>query len=858
MSDKGLTAAQTALTLPIYQSQDEIISAVRDHRVVVVEGPTGSGKTTQLPRMLLREGFAMGAIGVTQPRRIAAVSVAWRIAEEADVELGQEVGYSIRFDDKTSSGTMLKLMTDGILLQEARTDPLFSAYDIIMVDEAHERSLNIDLTLGLLHRALQHRDDLHVIVSSATIQPEVFQNFFADVAKKGEVPLISIEARTHPIEIEYHPPVSDAPSEISDLVAWHVARLHRHSDPGHILAFLTGEGMIRATETAIHSYHPGSDLVVLPLFGRLTREEQERIFSEFPGKRKVVLATNIAETSITIPDVRYVIDCGMAKIPRFNSRFGWQTLREESISKASADQRAGRAGRTAPGRVIRLYDEESYEARPDFIDEEILRLDLSEVVLRLINLGIHDVESFPFPTRPSRRKLADALESLYLLGAIDRSRELTEYGRQMVRYPLTPPLARMVVDAIINYPDVLDEALITAACLSTRSPFNFPSGEESEARTAHRKLADARGDIFTLLRAFRGWVNSKEKKSFCKRRYLDGDILSFISKAHGQLREIAMSGGVEEIGRGGSHIHLLHCIACAFPDRLLRLSRNQRSFETGGGQSISLHPSSSLYGERVEFVVATDIMKARRLYAFKVCVVPPEVIAKANPDLARRWRLRAARKDADAGVKAAPSIPEELVINGVTLPVLLRGNKARVEIPIHVVPKLVGADPTSLPPSAGKWRASIVSPHGIFAHRTFLWQMICLLPILPLPGPDADLTNELPEGALLEVDRNLHTIERHLGQLLTPMRPQRGPHPGWLMLVSNGAGGYWFEVTPDFMEALEVTAGALSDLEDGLPDYEVEIFRATVALRQQAEDRLEALRRSMRLARKHFRKGRKK
>ncbi len=460
--------ADVGLSLPIYEFESQILDAVRHHRVVVIEGPTGCGKTTQLPRMLLRSGLSMACIGITQPRRIAAVSVARRIAAEAGVELGREVGYAIRFEDQTSDATILKLMTDGILLQEARTDPLFSAYDIVIVDEAHERSLNIDLTLGLLNRALQLRDDLKVIISSATLQPERFQAFFANI--EARVPLLSVTARTFPVEIQYNPPKVSGDMGLADALADHVARIHRSGDPGHILAFLSGEGMIKASNDAIINRLPGrTDLMVLTLFGRMTRQEQDQVFDEFPGKRKVILSTNIAETSITIPDVRFVIDCGLAKIPRFKPGLGWTSLREEPISRASVEQRAGRAGRTAPGRVIRLYPENGLKGRPDFTDEEILRLDLSEVMLRLIDLGITDIESFHFPTRPSDSKILGALQVLRELGAIDLNRQLTDAGKHMVKYPLTPRLSRMVVAALLSHPAVLDETLILASTLSARA-----------------------------------------------------------------------------------------------------------------------------------------------------------------------------------------------------------------------------------------------------------------------------------------------------------------------------------------------------------------------------------------------------
>lgn len=471
--------------MPIWQQQEAIVAAVRNHRVVVVEGPAGCGKTTQLPRMLLAAGLVPRRMGITQPRRIAAIGVASRIAFEEGVALGSEVGYSIRFDDRTGPETAVKVMTDGILLQEVRSDPLLSRYDIIMVDEAHERTLNIDFTLGLLLNILRQRSDLKVVISSATLHPGHFQKFFSNVV--GPVPVLVVPTRMYPLTIHYAPPKGGSPAALVDATIDVICQMAHETQDGHILVFLPGEGIInRVAQGLAGAVIPRA--VVLPLYGRLPQKEQERVFLDTAPNRKIILSTNIAETSITIDGTVGVIDCGLHKLPWHDGRTGVTTLREEPISRASATQRAGRAGRTAPGIVVRLYREEDMHRRAEFGSEEILRIDLSEAVLRLIDLNIKDLERFDFPTPPPRGKLVGALRHLGALGAIDKDRNLTAIGRRMVPFPLMPALARMVVEANDRFAGALHDVLLAGAFLSVRSPFNYPQGKEEAAQAAHAKF----------------------------------------------------------------------------------------------------------------------------------------------------------------------------------------------------------------------------------------------------------------------------------------------------------------------------------------------------------------------------------
>ncbi|MGM0578563.1 MAG: helicase-related protein [Myxococcota bacterium] len=800
--------------LPIYQYEDEIVRTIRDHRVVVVEGPTGSGKTTQLPRMLLRAGIgAPDILGVTQPRRIAAVSVAWRIAEEEGVDLGREVGYAIRFDDVTSADTKLKIMTDGLLLQEAHSDADFSAYGVVMVDEAHERSLNIDFTLGLLHRALSRRDDLKVIVSSATLRPELFQEYFRSVA--GDVPLLHIESSTHPVKVRYRPPPSEHPDEVAEATASEIAQIHRRGDPGHVLAFLTGEGMIRHTEAQLLNRGLGrKDMVILPLFGRLTREEQERIFLEWPGRRKVVLATNIAETSITIPDVRHIVDTGLAKVPRVNPRTGITALHAEGVSQASAAQRAGRAGRTAPGEAIRLYAKHDLEHRPEYTDEEILRLDLTSVVLRLIDLGIHDVEDFPFPTPPPRRRLKAALRSLKSMNAIDGHRRLTDIGRRMVPFPADPPLARMIVEAADRFPDAVDDVLVVAAFLSGRPPYLFPAGEEQEARDAQERLAHPLGDHTTAVQTYRRWLDARDRESFCEAHYLDPNIMEFMAKAHEQFADIAETLGIT-VGRGADPEAVVRCVAAGFADRVM--ASKGRDFEGPGGVAVGLHPGSVLFGERHRFIVATEIVDTRRPWARAASVLRPEWIERIDPDLARSLGIR--RRKAGRKPKVDLSrVPSAVRVGKVALPVTIVRGEPRLEIRVEQVPDLLDADPSSVSDAQLSFRSRIAAGHHHFAQGWPLGVILALLPYMPLPAPGAHLDRDVPQGILMEADRNLHELGRWFDRILTPSLPHKGKRPGWLTLVANGAGGYWFEVLTSFKDALEATSDALEDLADHLPD----------------------------------------
>ncbi|HKT57609.1 MAG TPA: ATP-dependent RNA helicase HrpA, partial [Microbacterium sp.] len=518
--------------LPVSAARDEIAAAIRDHQVVVVAGATGSGKTTQLPKICLELGRR--AIAHTQPRRIAARSVAERIAEELQVDLGGAVGYKVRFTDKVSADTRVALMTDGILLNEIHRDRLLRRYDTIIIDEAHERSLNVDFLIGYLRRILPRRPDLKVIVTSATIDPHSFARHFARPGRDGgepvPAPVIEVSGRTYPVEIRYRPPVDAGDEKASegagdDIDALTAALRELDREPaGDVLVFLPGEAEIKDAADAVRGLYAkdAAPTEVLPLYGRLSAAEQHRVFerSAVAGlRRRVILATNVAETSLTVPGIRYVVDTGTARISRYSNRSKIQRLPIEAISQASAQQRSGRAGRTAPGVAIRLYSEEDFDRRDEFTEPEILRTGLAAVVLQMLALGFGDVASFPFLTPPDSRGVKAALDLLAELGAVTESRSprdrseakggprLTELGREIARLPIDPRFARMLIQA--RRDDVLPQVLAIVAGMSIQDVRERPEDRRDEADRLHARFTDPTSDFLGILNL---WEHLRENQ----------------------------------------------------------------------------------------------------------------------------------------------------------------------------------------------------------------------------------------------------------------------------------------------------------------------------------------------------------
>ncbi|MCL2793621.1 MAG: ATP-dependent RNA helicase, partial [Spirochaetaceae bacterium] len=491
--------------LPVYQQKEKILEVLKNNQVIVVESPTGSGKTTQLPLILHEAGYSrLGVIGVTQPRRIAAISVCDYIAKQLGTNVPGLVGYKMRFHDMTSNETIVKIMTDGILLQEIKTDAMLSKYSCIIVDEAHERSLNIDFIMGLLKTVIEARPEFKVIISSATINTAIFSEYF------GRCHVVNIDSIVYPVGIIYDP-IADKNEDDAIIlkIKTIIERIIAEKREGDILLFLSGEKQIKDCINLLNNSIYRKKMVILPLYGRLSKEEQERVFIETPsGKVKIVVATNIAETSVTIDKITSVIDSGLAKINSYNPITFTSSLLESTISKASCNQRKGRAGRTAPGVCYRLYTKDDYETRPLYTKEEIYRTDLSEVVLRMAEIGIRDFESFDFISSPGRQGIHGAVETLKMLGAINNDNSLTNIGSIMVTFPLLPRLSRIIVEAILSYPSVLEETILAATFLSTNSPFLMPQGEEFEARKAHQRFSDPDGDFISYIKVFKAYTEA--------------------------------------------------------------------------------------------------------------------------------------------------------------------------------------------------------------------------------------------------------------------------------------------------------------------------------------------------------------
>jgi ATP-dependent helicase HrpA len=515
-------AARPALSydeaLPVNVRRAEIGAAILKHQVVVVCGETGSGKTTQLPKICLEVGRGLnGLIGHTQPRRIAARATATRISEELKSELGRHVGFKIRFTDKVTPSSYIKLMTDGILLAETQTDPLLRQYDTILIDEAHERSLNIDFLLGYLKQLLPKRRDLKVIVTSATLDAERFSKHF------NGAPVIEVSGRLYPIETRYRPFDEKKDTDLNDAIVDAVDEAHR-TGPGDVLVFLPGEREIREAAEALRKHHPPG-LEVLPLFARQTAVEQGRVFASHQGQR-VVLATNVAETSLTVPGIRYVIDSGLARVKRYSHRNKVEQLQVEPISRAAASQRAGRCGRVSAGVCFKLYDEDDFNKRPPYTEPEILRSSLAGVILRMKSLHLGDVEDFPFLEAPAPRMIADGYQLLAELGAIDEtSKELTKVGFELAKLPLDPKIGRMILAAREH--GCLREVLIIASALGTQDPRDRPQEHAATADQAHAKWKDEKSEFLSYLKLWAAgdevWKHetANKQRQWCQQNFIN-------------------------------------------------------------------------------------------------------------------------------------------------------------------------------------------------------------------------------------------------------------------------------------------------------------------------------------------------
>ncbi len=619
--------------LAVYKSRDEILSSLEKSQVIIVESPTGSGKTTQIPLILNEAGYAeKGIIGITQPRRIAAVSVSEFIKKQIGDE-GSFCGYTMRFHDTTDSSTRIKIMTDGIILQEVKADPLLSKYSVIMVDEAHERSLNIDFILGLLKEIIPQRPELKVIISSATINTSSFSRFF------DNAPVVSISGHPFPVNVSYSPfrLEKETKDEFYEKIAALVKDAHEREDGGDVLVFLPGEAEIKDAINTLYATLDIHDYEIYPLYGRLSKEDQDRVFiPTAEGKTKVVVATNVAETSLTIDGIRTVIDSGLAKTNYYNQRNFTSSLIPTLISKSSADQRKGRAGRTNSGVCYRLYSEEDYKRRREFNEEEILHSDLAEVILRMCELGIYNPTSFPFITRPKDEALLSAVDTLEYIGAVKSDLHLTHIGEMMIKFPLLPRLSRVIVEAIINYPSVIEPVITAVSFLSTKSPFVLPQGKEYEAREVHHMLVDnADGDFAAYLSIYRLYTkfdNEKSKEKFCTSHFLDKQTMDEIVHIKGQLEEIVSDMGIP-ISSGKFTIKdYLICLASGLRQYIC-IKTEGYSYRSIKASEIYIHPGSSWFMTRPSFILAGEIVQTSKMYARSVSPLKADWIKEIDPVL---------------------------------------------------------------------------------------------------------------------------------------------------------------------------------------------------------------------------------
>jgi len=637
--------------LPVTQHREVILDAIRENQVVVVAGETGSGKSTQLPKLCLELGLGVdGLIGHTQPRRLAARAVSERIAEELGVEIGAAVGYSVRFNDRVGPGTYIKVMTDGILLAEVQRDPMLRAYDVIILDEAHERSLNIDFLLGYIRQLLPRRPDLKLIVTSATIDTARFADHF------GGAPVVEVSGRSYPVEVRYRPPDEEEEGDLIQGIAAAVQELIRDTR-GDILVFLSGEREIRDAADALRRLDL-RDIEMLPLYARLSAAEQHRVFSAHSGRR-VVLATNVAETSLTVPGITAVVDPGTARISRYNRRTKVQRLPIEPISQASADQRAGRCGRVAPGTCVRLYAEEDYASRPRFTDPEILRTNLASVILQMAALGLGDIEGFPFVEAPDARSIKDGLVLLEELGALRPSADghvrLTKMGQRLARLPVDPRLARMIVEA--GEHGCVAEVLVIVSVLSIQDPRERPSDQQQKAAELHGRFADGESDFMAMLNLWR-YVRDQQQAlgSGALRRLLRSEMLHHLrirewQDLHSQLRQVARGIGLEvrpladEPDRDGIHRALL----AGLLSHVGMWDEERREYRGARESRFVLAGGSGLGKRRPKWVVAAELVETDRLRARTVAQVSPDRIEQAAGHLVTRsyseawWdRVRAA------------------------------------------------------------------------------------------------------------------------------------------------------------------------------------------------------------------------
>ncbi len=800
--------------LAIYNYREEILEAVKGNRVVVIEAPTGSGKTTQIPQILFYGGAVVrDIIGVTQPRRIAAYSVSKRIASEMNHPIGALVGYKIRFEDVTSQNTQIKIMTDGILLEELRNDPLLKKYSIMIVDEAHERSLNIDFILGLLKEILAIREDFKVIISSATINAKLFSSYF------NNAPVISIETKPYPIEIKYRPlnkkmDYEEMLQEIDDIVR----EIEISKEDGDILIFLAGEDAIKACIkrlAAINSELKGN-FALLPLYARLSPEEQEKVFDEFPGKRKIIVSTNIAETSITIENIKFVIDSGLSKINYYNPRTLTSYLELKPISKASCNQRTGRTGRTGPGTVYRLYSKIDYESREDFTKAEIYRKDLSEVILRMADLGIKNYQKFKFISQPNEGAISSAIDTLKTIDALDKYNTLTSIGKSMVDFPLLPRLARILIEAILNHKSVVNAVLIIISFLSAKHPFLYQQGEEIESRNAQKKLRSKNGDFFSWINIFFKYISNKSdegREKFAKTYYLDKRAMNEIVNVHSQLTSILVSKNVE-IGYELSYEEITLSLCSGLKQYLCyKDPKRKNTYTSIKEDGIRIHPGSYLFGIDPEWLIGYEIVNTGRTYVRAASIVTKEIVKKYYPmyfDISQGKKPQKGFKSEATSIKREKSAED---FNNITIinkhfQITKENHERIIRLPYREIMEFAGRKKELIDGNYGNIKALLIY-ENIVILKDRLGQLVYYFDHIDF---SSGILKSVPKETIVNYPEDWNNLIINISNLSKPTFSRKRRSVMFLTLVLLEKNKYEFCLKKDFFESVTENINAIENL----------------------------------------------
>ncbi|MCR5762267.1 MAG: ATP-dependent RNA helicase [Treponema sp.] len=829
-------------SLPVYAQKQKILDSLQSNQVIVVQSPTGSGKTTQLPVILYEAGFAEnGMIAVTQPRRIAALSVSEFIAKQLKTRFPGLVGYKMRFEDKTNETTKIKIMTDGILLQEMKLDPWMRKYSVIMVDEAHERSLNIDFVLGLLKRVLAERKDFKVIVSSATMNAEAFSNYF------NGCPIVTIDTQIFPVAMVYDPPAiaastmnQTAADALITKIEQTIDRVLDNRDDGDILTFLPGEKIIKdcMQRLMVSSFH--SKIHLIPLYGRLPKEEQEKVFDKAPlGKKKVVLSTNIAETSVTIDGITTVIDSGLAKLNFYSPRTYTSSLIETAVSRASCNQRRGRAGRTRPGTCYRLYPRTDFDTRQEYTTEEIYRTDLSEVVLRMSELGITDFDKFDFISPPAREGIASAVETLTMLKAIEADGTLSKIGKLMVEFPLEPRISRIIVESILRYPDVLEEVIIAASFLSAQSPFVLPVGEEMDARKAHHNFNDIQGDFVSYVKMFRKYMDASHKEKFCKVNYLDEKVMAEIVNIKSQLEEIVSSRLQIPITGGGIMDNYLCCIASGMI-QFVCIREGRESYRTLTADHITIHPGSSMFRTNPLYIVAGEIVKTSRMFAMSVSPLTKNILqqldssleqqlshyskSKKNSDKLPEFKEKKDKQEKKSAAKDRKESDrkknETVTIGGIDFAYeKVKGKKTIKLLWQDLKNALEREKLPQITANVGNLKGTVIMKGGFTLMSQEKMELIAkaakMLNLEPIE--ESQWIRKL--NVDIRKDDNLVMLVNNINCLMrVAVAKSTTRELGFITLYTNGNNSYWFKVSRGFITALNENLASLEKLIDDSKD----------------------------------------